>query len=268
MFLALRSILRESGLRLRRLRTAVRAWPGYVKDRRRFRSEGLRRDFAWGRELPILTEKAEASGGYGAYLIQDLAVARWVHQAEPERHVDVGSRIDGFVTHVASFRDIEVIDLRESPGVIEGVTFHRHDMMAELPATWQGTIPSLSCLHTIEHFGLGRYGDRIDPDGHEKGLRQLKRMVAPGGVLYLSTPVGPQRVEFNAHRVFSVRSLLEWFQDGWRIERFAVITDEGDLLDDLAIDDDRVASDFGCLHGVGIVAARRADRTSGSSHVC
>ncbi|MEP2777048.1 MAG: DUF268 domain-containing protein [Luteolibacter sp.] len=259
MFLALRSIIRESGLRKAKLLSAIRAWPGYVSDRRAFRDAfgEVADDFTWGKELPILTEKVEASGGLGAYLLQDLTVARWIREDSPTRHFDVGSRIDGFVTNVASFRGIEVIDIRPAPGDIPGVIFHQCDLMGQCPPEWDGSIPSLSCLHTIEHFGLGRYGDPLDPLGHMKGIAQLKKMVAPGGMLYLSTPIGPQRIEFNAHRVFAAATLLGWFADGWEIERIAVIDDDAKLRQKVEPTAADIAENFGCHCGVGIVAARR-----------
>jgi hypothetical protein len=205
----------------------------------------------------MLTEWNETSGGLGAYFLQDLTVARWIRDAAPTRHVDVGSRIDGFVANVATFREIEVLDIRPAPGEVAGVIFHQLDLMENLPTGWIGCTDSLSCLHTIEHFGLGRYGDSIDPDGHLKGLAQLKRMVAPGGLIYLSTPIGPERVEFNAHRVFAAATVLGWFGEGWDIQRFAVIRDEGMLWNEPPRNEQTVAENFGCETGVVIIAARK-----------
>lgn len=253
----IRAILRNAGIRPGRLAASLRGWARYADDRRRFRAMSTSADFPWGRELPILNEWRETSGTVGAYFLQDLTVARWIREAAPKRHVDVGSRIDGFIGNLAAFREVEVIDIRPPPQAISGVVFHQLDLMKELPAAWVGCTDSLSCLHTIEHFGLGRYGDPIDPGGHLKGLAQLKRMVAPGGALYLSTPIGPQRVEFNAHRVFSVPTLAGWFADGWRIERFAVIDDDNRLHVDTDVECADAATNFGCDLGVGIVAARK-----------
>jgi SAM-dependent methyltransferase len=109
-------------------------------------------------------------------------------------------------------------------------------------------------LHTIEHFGLGRYGDPIDPDGHTKGLEQLKQMVKPGGVFYLSTPIGPERIEFNAHRVFAPETLMKWFETGWILEKCAVIDDHNQLTEGA---DTEVMKGFCGKLGVGIVAARK-----------
>ena len=165
--------------------------------------------------------------------------------------------MDGFIGHLAVFREVEVIDIRPQPVPVSNVTFHQLDLMEKLPPRWLAATDSLSCLHTLEHFGLGRYGDPIDVDGHLKGLEQLKRMVEPEGMLYLSTPLGPQRVEFNAHRVFAAQTLIDWFAEGWKIERFAVIDDDHRVDEAVAWKDTRAADHFGCRRGVGIVAARR-----------
>lgn len=208
----------------------------------------------WGRELPMLTEWDESSGSLGGYFFQDQLVARWIHDAKPVRHVDVGSRLDGFIGSLSVFREVEVIDIRPQPVPVPNVRFHQLDLMNELPGEWLAATDSLSCLHTIEHFGLGRYGDPIDPNGHLKGLDQLKRMVAPGGIIYLSTPIGQERIEFNAHRVFAPETVLGWFGDEWQIERCAVIDDMKQVTE--GADADVLKAFRGSL-GVGIVAARK-----------
>jgi hypothetical protein len=253
----LRAILRNAGIDPRRLASAVRGWRRYVRDRAAFQQKSTQGWFAWGRELPILTEWSESSGSLGAYFFQDQLVARWIHDAAPARHVDVGSRIDGFIGCLSVFREVEVIDIRPQPEAVHHVKFHQLDLMEELPAAWVGCTDSLSCLHTIEHFGLGRYGDPIDPDGHLRGIEQLKRMVAPGGMFYLSTPIGPQRVEFNAHRIFAAETLVGWFGTGWKIEKFAVIDDNNRVRESVDWTGPDLADHFGCQTGVGIVAARR-----------
>lgn len=87
-------------------------------------------------------------------------------------------------------------------------------------------------------------------------------MVAPGGMFYLSTPIGQQRIEFNAHRVFAARILIDWFADGGEIRKFAVIDDANRVLEDVDWTGPGLADHFGCNLGVVIVAARRLHQTS------
>ncbi len=202
----------------------------------------------------MLTERNEASGALGAYFYQDQRVARWIYQANPVRHVDIGSRLDGFIGSLSVFREVEVIDIRPQPLDVTNVRFRQLDLMGPLPDEWLACTDSLSCLHTIEHFGLGRYGDPIAPEGHLQGLAQMKRMVAPGGIFYLSTQIGPQRVEFNAHRVFAPENMAGWFNKGWEIERCAVIDDQKSVTEGTGIE---VLTRFTGNLGVGIIAARK-----------
>lgn len=142
------------------------------------------------------------------YFWQDLFVSRLIHEANPVLHVDIGSRVDGFVAHVATFRELEVFDVRDNSTYIPGVTFRTADITDsnDLAAITRfhpdGYCDSLSCLHAIEHFGLGRYGDRLLTNGLETGLGNMAALLRTAGRLYLSTPVGQERVEFNANWVF------------------------------------------------------------------
>jgi hypothetical protein len=253
----LRAISRNAGISMSRIISAIGGWRRYQRDRAEYKQAMQSNGWVWGPELPMLMERDEDSGALGAYFHQDQRVARWIYQASPTRHVDVGSRLDGFIGSLSVFRDVEVIDIRPQPATVNNVKFHQLDLMEKLPSDWIECTDSLSCLHTIEHFGLGRYGDPIDPDGHLKGLAQLKQMVSPGGMLYLSTPIGPQRVEFNAHRVTAASTLIEWFDEGWSIERFAVIDDSDQVTEIADWKGAEVENHFGCHLGVGIVAARR-----------
>lgn len=250
----LRAVLRNAGIHPRRILSALRVWRRYVRDRAAFRRTGNQNAFAWGKELPILTEWDESSGALGTYFYQDQLVARWIHEDSPSRHVDVGSRLDGFVGSLSVFREVEVLDIRPQHETISNVKFHQLDLMLPLPEKWIDSTPSLSCLHTIEHFGLGRYGDAIDPEGHLKGLAHLKKMVMPSGLLYLSTPIGPQRIEFNAHRIFAPKTVLSWFDDGWEIVKCAVMDDDNQMRESAGVDG--LKSFKGNL-GLGILCVRR-----------
>jgi len=150
---------------------------------------------------PYLHERSENAGTVtGHYFWQDMLVAKRIRLASPARHVDVGSRIDGLITHLRVFRDVEVDDVRPLSHAIPGLKFISDDAIA-LGSQADRSIESVSSLHAIEHFGLGRYGDPIDANGHVRGLRSLQRVLAPGGRLYLSVPIGAERVEYNGQHV-------------------------------------------------------------------
>ena len=248
--------MRNAGLNPRCMLTVLPDWLRYRRDRRAYRGMAGADTMAWGGDLPILGEWREASGNPGAYFFQDRLVARWLLDAAPLRHIDIGSRIDGFIGHLSVFRQVEVLDIRPQPIEIPGVRFHQIDLTKPLDDSWVESAESLSCLHTIEHFGLGRYGDELDPLGHLKGLAHITGILKPGGRLYLSTPVGRERVEFNAHRIFSASTVLAWFSEGWSIERSAIIDDELRVRESDGSDALREAV---CDTGVGIVCARKME---------
>lgn len=164
----------------------------------------------------------------GHYFYQDLLVAQKIFERRPRKHVDVGSRIDGFVAHVASFREIEVLDIRPLTSAPRNVVFHHCDLLS-MSSQFHEYCDSLSCLHVLEHLGLGRYGDTIDIDGHVKALHNLVKILRPGGTLYLSAPFGVERIEYNAHRVFNLGTLLNLVDRTLEIVEFSMVDDAGEL---------------------------------------
>ena len=222
----------------------------YLRIKRQAKASGMY--FPFGKFYPCLNERKMDSGSAsGHYFHQDLLVARRIFENNPERHVDVGSRIDGFVSHVASFREIEVFDIRSLNDTIPNIVFKQLDLMSK-NFDLRNYCDSASSLHAIEHFGLGRYGDKLDYNGHLKGLKNIYEMLKKNGKFYFSVPIGPQRIEFNAHRVFSVKYLIELIQDKYRVNFFSYVNDEGNLIRDAALNPADVDNNFGCKYGCGI----------------
>jgi hypothetical protein len=177
---------------------------------------------------PILDERKQPAGTTGgAYFHQDLWAARKIFQRHPAQHLDIGSRIDGFIAHLLVFMPVTVIDIRTIESGIEGLQFVS-DNATDLATFEDDSIDSLSSLHAAEHFGLGRYSDPIDPHACFRFMTALQRVLAPGGRLYFSVPVGRERCEFNAHRVFSVGTILATFSS-LHLVSFSLITDDGRL---------------------------------------
>ena len=197
----------------------------FFSERRQF----LRMGGEVRRSYPILSDYSDWAGSMkGHYFHQDLYVAQKVFESGTKRHVDVGSSISGFVSHIASFMPIEILDIRPTPSRSKNISFTQQDVMAGLTIR----TGSLSCLHTLEHFGLGRYGDPIDPTGHLKGFQNLVEAVEPNGIFYLSFPISSnERVEFNAHRVFHPLSPLTWpGAESLVLHDFAFVDDSGDFF--------------------------------------
>ena len=183
---------------------------------------------------------------------QRIEVARWREYQEytaDVRHVDVGSRLDGFVTHLLASRiDVMHVDVRAPGFEWPGFAFRQDDARA-LATFADASIDSLSCLHAAEHVGLGRYGDELDADGMRKTMASLARVLAPGGRLYFAVPIGRQRVCFNAHRIASPSWVASTFAAlGLTLDEFAAVDDAGAWHPDARMADYESASySCGCF---------------------
>ena len=241
------------GLNLLKTRTAVTQYGRYGKDKQKFQDLGG----VISEEMPILSDfNAEGGTSSGHYFHQDLLVASMIFAKNPKRHVDVGSRVDGFCAHVAAFREITVIDInptRDSnhPNLI----FETRDLMS---GQVEPITDSLSCLHAIEHFGLGRYGDPINPNGHLQGFENLVKMLSQDGTLYISFPISNiPRVGFNAHRIFHPREILNWpSSSALQLERFDYVDDRGNLHARINL----MGLDKSLVYGCGIYTFRKSSR--------
>jgi len=181
--------------------------------------------------FPVCDERGEGAGiAGGHYFHQDLWAARRIFRVNPPRHIDIGSRMDGFVAHVLSFMPVTVIDIRALESSIPGLTFICDDATA-LRNFEDNSVSSLSSLHAAEHFGLGRYSDPIDPQACFQFMASLQRVLSPEGRLYFSVPIGRERVDFNAHRVFAPETILSTFKD-LSLVSFSYVDDAGHLHED------------------------------------
>lgn len=201
----------------------------YEIEKNKWKKKGGIIDHKW-RIIKDYYDNAGTSSGH--YFHQDLLVSNFIFSQNPSRHIDIGSRFDGFVAHVASFRKIEVMDIRTMPKSIHSnIVFLQKDLMSSNDLDLK--TDSLSCLHTIEHFGLGRYGDEIDPNGHIKGINNMISLLNPGATFYISFPIGKSdKVYFNAHRVFHPETILSYesVKSNLKLERFDYVDDSGDLV--------------------------------------
>ena len=163
----------------------------------------------------------------------------------------------GFVAHVASFRGIEVLDVRPLSVSVRNIQFRQCDLMAPLPGSFVECCDSLSCLHALEHFGLGRYGDPVCADGFILGWDNLYRMLKQGGILYFSVPLGFAQIEFNAHRIFSVPQLMEMVAGKYELIDFSYIDDAGDLHEDVQDSINSETVNFECHFGCAVLELKK-----------
>ncbi len=238
---------------MKKIKNYIIAYFSYRKDLKELiKQKGSNNLFPFGKKRLILNEKFADSGiASGHYFHQDLLVARKIFQHNPQKHVDIGSRTDGFVAHVATFREIEVFDIREQNKKIKNINFKKADL-TKLPTELIAYTDSISSLHAIEHFGLGRYNDSIDYWGYLKAIENITTILKTGGKFYFSTPIGQQRIEFNAHRVFNIQYLMDLFKEKYNIHSFSYVNDAGDLFENIELSEEGIKNNLGCHYGCGI----------------
>lgn len=242
----LRHLLQEFGVDGQRFLASTANLPKFVQTLQQYRQAAG--DDPFGKQpmefFPILSDFAAQAGTAGGhYFHQDIWAARKIHVANPALHIDIGSRIDGFVAHLLTFMPVTVIDIRPLKTNAPGLTFIQSDA-TELAGIQDNSVGSLSCLHAVEHFGLGRYGDAVDPEACFCAMRTLARVVRPGGRLYFSVPIGRQRISFNAHRVFAPQTVLDTLQ-GLELVDFSAVNDKGDFVQTCR-PEDFTTSHFAC----------------------
>jgi len=230
----------------------ARALPVYAANVLRYARSNERRSMrfslfdAWFRTYDRF---ADAGPLTWHYFWQDLWAATNLFESGVQWHVDVGSRLDGFVAHILPFCQVTYVDIRPLDVSWPNFEFRRGSIL-EMPFD-DNTLPSISSLHVIEHVGLGRYGDRLDPNGSWKAARELTRVLAPGGKLLIGVPTGRERVCFDAHRIFAPETVREMFADLDLVE-FSFIDDRNRLLRNAAFSDARDA-----YYGCGLFALRK-----------
>ncbi len=195
----------------------------------------------WIDTYPSLHDRTATTSFDAHYFHQGIWAFNKIKKSASPEHVDVGSQISyvGFLTSVTK---VTFVDIRPLEAQLENYRSQPGSIL-EMPYK-DNSIPSLSSLHVAEHIGLGRYGDPIDPKGSYKACRELARVLAKGGNLYFSLPVGKPRVCFNSHRIHSPSQILEYFNDLKLIE-LSGITDEGKFVENI----DRAVlenSDYAC----------------------
>lgn len=133
--------------------------------------------------FPILSEYRSCAGSLDEhYFLQDICIAKKIISNKPRVHYDIGSRVDGFISHLLSASiNVNMIDIRPLGINVDGISFTCGDA-TNLTNIEAESIESLSSLHVVEHFGLGRYGDDVDPNAWIKGLQAMQRVVSPGGM--------------------------------------------------------------------------------------
>jgi hypothetical protein len=205
---------------------SIPAYAGFMRDWWRYAGSADAEEITFSNIYPQLHDKTATTPYDSQYFYQNLWAFKKILQSKVVEHVDVGSQITliGYLTTVCK---VTFIDIRPLVADLENFESREGSILA-MPYE-SNSIGSLSCLHVAEHIGLGRYGDPLDPLGTKKACAELSRVLAKGGDLYFSLPVGSPRLCFNAHRIHSPHQVLEYYS-GLRLVELSGITDQREFV--------------------------------------
>ncbi len=236
-----------NGFDLRSILLSIRGLPLFISDfvRYKFATSNDALPIKFSNLFVVLADRYKSAGqARGHYFFQDLWAAKKIYSRRPARHVDIGSSVEGFVSHLLVFMDrVEVVDIRALESKVAALAFVQDDA-THLNKFSDNSLESISSLHAAEHFGLGRYGDPVDPEAHLKFMSALARVLKPGGRLYFSVPTGVERLEFNAHRILSPFTVMNSFKT-LDLVSFSLIKDDGYLYEETSMSE-AAQQDFGC----------------------
>lgn len=194
----------------------------YIFDYIKFKNQSknnIRFKLSWLNRFPILNEKTNNTAFSREYVYHIAWAARILKSTRPELHIDISSSIN-FIAVASAFIPIDFYDYRPAKLELNNVKVKHGDLM-NLPFEDQ-SIKSLSCMHVVEHIGLGRYGEPIDYDGDLTAISELKRVLKKDGNLLFVVPWGKPQIQFNAHRIYSYDQIMSYFSD-LKLKEFALI---------------------------------------------
>lgn len=197
-------------------------YPKFFIDFKKFQELGAKDRFSvnWTDRYPCFDEGTKFTEFDRHYIYHTAWAARILAKIKPLEHVDISSFLY-FSTIVSAFIPVHFYDYRPAEIKLPNLQMGRTDLL-KLPFA-NDSISSISCMHVIEHIGLGRYGEPLDPDGDLKAISELKRVLAKGGNLLFVVPIGKPRIMFNAHKIYSYAQILSYFQ-GLNLVEFTLIS--------------------------------------------
>lgn len=208
----------------------IKMLPSFRRDYKEFTrlstQQPNRFPLSWKNRYPCLTDKTNQTPFDNHYVYHPAWAARILAQTKPDLHIDISSTLH-FCSIVSAFIPVHFYDYRPADLKLTGLVSDKGDLMG-LPFE-SGTVASISCMHTIEHIGLGRYGDPLDYDGDIKAINELIRVTKPGGDILFVTPVGKSVLLFNAHRIYSYEQIVTYFV-GCALKEFSLIPEKGAII--------------------------------------
>lgn len=201
----------------------------YFRDWKKYSSMKYAEKMSLINSIPSLFDDLIGTPFDSHYFYQDIWAFKRIIELEYDSHVDIGSKVY-FVGFLTAMKEVTFIDIRPLNANLDNLKSIKGSVLS-IPFE-NNSINSISCLHVAEHIGLGRYGDNLDPLGTKKAIKELARVLAKGGNLFFSLPIGKPRVCFNSHRIHSIDQILGYFSDLELIE-LSGVDDSGNYIQDI-----------------------------------
>lgn len=199
----------------------------FLKEFNRFSNNEKRFEIQFKEIIPCLNDRVTNTPYDHHYIYHPAWAARIINTYKPQVHIDISS-ILYFSTMLSATIPVHFYDYRPADVHLSNLDCGKIDL--KHMHFESGSIHSLSCMHTIEHIGLGRYGDALDNDGDLKAINEIKRVMAVGGNVLFVTPVGKPKILFNGHRIYSYEQIISYFQN-FELRNFAMVPDAGGFID-------------------------------------
>jgi hypothetical protein len=201
---------------------SIRQYVRFVRSWRQYTRLGDAEKLHLKYGYPCLFDAIQSTPFDAHYFYQALWATQRIAQSRAPFHVDVGSEVR-FVSLLTTHKPTIFLDYRPLKAKVAGLNCLAGDIL-QLPFQ-TASVSSLSCLHVVEHIGLGRYGDPLNPLGTRQACTELARVLTQGGNLFFSTPIGQAITHFNAHRIHTPRQIVSFFPSLELVE-FSVIDDQ------------------------------------------
>ena len=150
-------------------------------------------------------------------------MSNWISKLKPDEILDIGSYRHFLLGLLANCK-VTTVDIRERKKNSKNETCLVGDAL-KLSSFCKNKFSLVMSQQTLQHAGLGRYGDSLDFDGPRKLMEEIQKVIEYKGHLIFSTTFTKRDpgVVFNSHRIYNK-------------EQISSLTSGLDLVEEMLVD--------------------------------